>query len=436
MGNGSRSRLVAALVTLVAGALSAALLTSTANPTLTASPGLHVPQLNTDLGSYPELQATDLREPGDFFTPPSPLPQLMPGSVLKVEPIAETPSGIVAYRIMYMSTRVNGDPVAVTGAFFDRADPGGPNGRPLVGFAHGTVGLGRFCGVSQAPFTQGMTGFLFWISQIQPLVDAGYAVVATDFQDMGAPGTASYLVAQSEAYSVLDSMRAAVTRFPDRVDANRQVLNGHSQGGQASLAAAAYWQDYAPDLAIRGVVSQAPGIIIGLPVVAKKLVASTTGQSASGRGEFLTYLTKAWTETYPDQLQPSDVLTPEGLAKMPLAGKLCGNAMSEHFNQPLSAYVKEDLPPTLVDLLNQNVPVRPISMPILFTQGLADTTIVPQFTMAAFKTMCQYGSTVELQEYRDTTHTELLTSARVPVIDWMNDRVAGEPAPTNCSETR
>lgn len=434
MRDSSRFRVIAVLVTLVVGALSAALLTTTGPSTLSDSPGLHVPQLDTDLGSYPELSSDERREPGGFFTPPNPLPQLLAGSVLKVEPIKEAPAGIVAYRVMYMSTRVNGDPVAVTAAFFDRAEPNPTNGRPLVGFAHGTVGLGRYCGVSQAPFTEGMSGFLFWISQIQPLVDAGYAVVATDFQDMGAPGTPSYLVAQSEAYSVLDSMRAAVTQFPDRVDANRQILNGHSQGGQASLAAAAYWQDYAPDLAIRGVVSQAPGIIIGLPIVAKQLVSSTTGKSASGRGEFLTYLTKAWTDTYPDQLKPSDVLTPEGMAKLPLAGKLCGGAMADHFDQPLSAYVKSELPPALVNVLNQNVPVRPISMPILFTQGLDDTTIVPQFTMAAFKAMCQYGSTVELQEYRDTTHTELLLSARVPVVDWMNDRIAGEPAPSNCAE--
>lgn len=435
--NGSpKFRIVAVLLTLIVGGLFAGLLTMTATSTTTADPGLHVPGAPNNLGSYKEFTSNVTEPLSAFYDIPPNLGNDTPGTILKWEPIKGAPAGTVAYRIMYRSTNVDGTPAAITGAFFDQATPGPANGRPLVGFAHGTVGMGRYCGISQAPFQPGLQGVLFWDSQIQPLVAAGYAVVATDFEDMGAAGTPSYLVAQSEAYAVLDSMRAAGTQFQDRIDPNNEVLFGHSQGGQGSLAAAAYWQDYAPDLAIRGAVSEAPGIIIGLPIVAKQLVASTTGSSASSRGEFLAYLTKSWTATFPNQLQASDVLTPEGLAMLPLTGKLCGSAFSEKFNKPLAAYVKEDIPPQLVKLLNENVPVEPIPMPILFTQGLADTTIVPQFTMAAYKTMCQYGSNVALREYEDTTHTQLLIEARADAIDWLNARVTGEPAQSTCAEAK
>ncbi|MDP3972989.1 MAG: hypothetical protein Q8P61_08790, partial [Candidatus Nanopelagicales bacterium] len=98
MRDSSRFRVIAVLVTLVVGALSAALLATTGPSTLSGSPGLHIPQLDTDLGSYPELSSNERRDPGEFFTPPSPLPQLLPGSVLRVEPIKEAPAGIVAYR--------------------------------------------------------------------------------------------------------------------------------------------------------------------------------------------------------------------------------------------------------------------------------------------------------------------------------------------------
>ncbi|MDZ7577401.1 MAG: alpha/beta fold hydrolase [Candidatus Nanopelagicales bacterium] len=429
-------RVMAVLVSVIASGLAALLLAFTSwNPVMNTQ-RLAAPGMPPSLGDYPQFQATEQEKLSDFYNPPSPLPDLIPGSVLKSERIKDAPPGIAAYRVMYLSTGVDGSRVAVTAAFFDRADSGGPDGRPLAGFAHGTVGLGRYCGVSQDPFKRGLTGALFWESQIQALVDSGYAVIATDFQNMGAPGTPSYLVAESEAFSVLDSMRAALTQFPDRVDANQQLLIGHSQGGQASLAAAKYSPTYAPELAIRGTVSQAPGVIVGLPIVVKQLVKSTAGESASSRAEFISYLTRAWSATYPGELTADQILTPEGMAKLPLANKLCGTQLSKHYDQPLAAYVKSELPPSFLRLLNENVPVGPLPMPILFTQGLADTTIVPQFTIATYLATCQTGSVASLQQYPDVDHTGLLLTARTPVIDWMNDRVAGKPAPDTCTEMR
>lgn len=426
-------RIAAVLITLIAGALAASLLSVTSWNPATAAPGVNYPGMPATITDYPQFETASTEPLSSFYTPPDPLPNLIPGTILKSEPIKDAPPGIRAVRIMYLSTRVDGKPVAVTGAYFDRDDPAPPLGRPLVGFAHGTVGLGRYCGVSQAPFKSGLTGVLFWDSQIQPLVAAGYAVVATDFQDMGAPGTPSYLVAQSEGYSVLDSMRAALVSFPSQLNANTQLLVGHSQGGQASLAAATLAASYSPDLAIRGTVSQAPGMIVGLPIVTKRLVASSVGASAAGRAEFIAYLTEAWSATYPGQVSADQILTPEGLTKLPLTGTMCGTPLSKQYDQPLSAYVKPNLPNSFVRLLNKNVPVAPISAPILFTQGLKDTTIVPQFTIGGFKTICGMGATAELLEFPNDDHTSLLLSGRTPVIDWMNDRAAGQPAPNSCS---
>jgi len=40
----------------------------------------------------------------------------------------------------------------------------------------------------------------------------GYVVVATDYEGLGDPGVHPYLVGVSEAYAVLDSVRAASSR--------------------------------------------------------------------------------------------------------------------------------------------------------------------------------------------------------------------------------
>lgn len=423
----ARYRFAALVATCVGGLIAGLVLWATM-----WQPVVDVPGASHQLIGYPAY-ASNLQQPlPDFYTPPDPLPNVQPGTVLKVEPIAEAPPGITAFRVMYMSTKVDGTPVAVTGAFFDRSNPAGPAGRPLLGFSHGTTGLAQMCGVSQAPFTSGMTGNQFWVPEIKPLVDAGYAVMATDYQNMGAPGTPSYLVAQSEAYADLDGVRAAIGQFTDRIDSNNIGLIGHSQGGQAALSAAEYAAPYAPELAIRGVVSQAPGLIVGLPLVVKTLVESTTGSSASFRAEYISFLAESWTKTYPDLIKPQDVLTDQGMATLPKTEELCGPPLRAQFDQSLSTYVRSDIPPAFLRIANEQVPAGQTQIPVLFTQGMKDTSIVPQFTLASFSTMCREGVTADLKVYPDDDHNSLLWTAQTAVVDWLNDRMAGQPAPNAC----
>ncbi len=81
----------------------------------------------------------------------------------------------------------------------------------------------------------------------------GYAIVATDYQGLGTPGPHPYLAVRPEAYSVLDSVRAVLKRFPDV--ANRIVVIGQSQGGGAAFATVGIASGYAPELGIRGSVA-------------------------------------------------------------------------------------------------------------------------------------------------------------------------------------
>ena len=75
---------------------------------------------------------------------------------------------------------------------------------------------------------------------------AGFAVVRTDYQGLGTPGTHEYLVGQDEGHSVLDIVRAA--RQVDSTLGKRVIIGGHSQGGHAALWAAALAPKWTPEL--------------------------------------------------------------------------------------------------------------------------------------------------------------------------------------------
>ena len=94
----------------------------------------------------------------EFYTPPDPLPPGQPGDLIRTEPsrLVLEPSGqlgaimATGTRIMYRSTDSRGNPMAVTGTYFEPFDgwPGrGP--RPLIVYGPGTQGQGDQCAPSR-----------------------------------------------------------------------------------------------------------------------------------------------------------------------------------------------------------------------------------------------------------------------------------------------
>src|SRR3954465_5962965 len=103
-------------------------------------------------------------EYAEFYTPPDPLPPSQPGALIRTEPsrVVLEPSGqlgaimATGTRIMYRSTDARGNPMAVTGTYFEPSDdwPGqGP--RPLIVYAPGTQGRGDQCPPARQ-FNQGI----------------------------------------------------------------------------------------------------------------------------------------------------------------------------------------------------------------------------------------------------------------------------------------
>ena len=186
-----------------------------------------------------------------FYDPPKSMLAGQPGTLVRQESIDGAPLGAAAYRVLYRSTGLKGEPIFVSGVVVvPHGDPP-PGGRPIVAWAHPTSGVTPRCAPSLA---------IFIFQQIQGLrsfIDRGYVVAATDYPGLGTAGPHPYLVGDSEARAVIDAVRVA-SAMPGAGGGKRFVVWGHSQGGQASLFSGMIAKYYAPELTLVGVAAAAP----------------------------------------------------------------------------------------------------------------------------------------------------------------------------------
>ena len=173
------------------------------------------------------------------------------GSLIREEPRSGAAAGATAHKVLYRSTKPDGTPIAVSGIVIVPAGQAPAGGWPIVAWAHPTTGVVPRCAPSLAIF-------LFQpIAGSRRLLEGGYAIAATDYPGLGTPGPHPYLVGESEARAVINSVRAARS-FAGLENSNRFAVWGHSQGGQASLFTGMIAKTYAPELQLVGVAAAAP----------------------------------------------------------------------------------------------------------------------------------------------------------------------------------
>jgi hypothetical protein len=183
-----------------------------------------------------------------FYQAPSNLASLPDGALVGVRPatISGGDPGRAALTISYRSEDSFGAPVLDVATVFLPSTPyTGPGGQPLVSYQFPIDSLGGQCAPSYS-FAHG-TNENVSTSQIQPLLSAGYAVVAADFD-----GPAEQFIAgQQEGHAVLDGIRAAESLPGAGLSrATRVALDGYSGGAHATGWAQELAASYAPDLNI------------------------------------------------------------------------------------------------------------------------------------------------------------------------------------------
>ena len=380
------------------------------------------PTTTTVLGDNPAV--------GAFYQPPNPLPKKKPGTLIRSEALANAPAGSRGWRILYHSTGLHGEDIAVSGMVLVPAVPAtGP--RTVVAWAHPTTGVADQCAPSV--LSDGPTH----VAGLQSFLDAGFVVAATDYQGLGTPGVHPYLVGVSEGRGTLDAVRAARS-LPETAAGKKVFLWGHSQGGQASLFAGQLAPTYAPDLQVLGTAAAAPA---GELAKVFDLDENTVDGIALGG-----WAMNAYYQTYKAQnpkMSIDQMITPSGEAALPKLIPLCDavsadEAQIEAIATPLigSFYATTDpgsVPPW-GRLLAENRPGNvKTKSPIFVAQDTADEVVPAVTTDALVKDLCAKGDTVDYAVYPGLSHTIIGYASAPAVLTWMQAILAGKPATNTCS---
>ena len=157
-----------------------------------------------------------------------------------------------AYRILYAGLGYHGGPRDVTGIALVPDAPVPAQGLAIVGYAHGTTGLGDDSAPSRVGFTR------LEREHVARWLAAGYIVAVTDYEGLSTPGPHPYLNGEAVADDIVDAVRAA--RQLGVPTTGSWVVAGFSQGGHAALFVGLMATQYAPELDFRGTVSLAPPV--------------------------------------------------------------------------------------------------------------------------------------------------------------------------------
>ncbi len=382
-----------------------------------------------------------------FYQPPDPLPKGKHGDLVWVRALPKAPKGARAWRILYRTELGAGEPGVSSGFLVVPRGPAPKAGRPVLAWAHGTEGLADNCAPSKVPSpARGLVDFFTYESPFQQdtgvpgikqFIDAGYAIVATDYAGLGTPGTQQYTVARPELRNVLDSV-IATQRFAPASGGKKTVVLGWSQGGGAAI-----WANqgagYAPSVKMLGAAALAPAADQGPQAAGLTPPGPVTPSSPFHGAAIEMNLYAGNAAAYPE-LDPSDVLTPAGLEAYNATKVQCINHLAyvieNNYATPedlKALFVQGPTPPDWQRRFDENTAGQESTVaPLLVMQGLQDTVINPNSTTQYIARACTFGQPVQYTQYPTATHQTVPLQAKPEYIPWIADRFAGKPAPSNC----
>lgn len=362
---------------------------------------------------------TTVQEPytGDAFaTPPSPLPDGEPGTLIRYRrAVGDPPEGAVLYQVLYLSRAVDERPIAVTGLVAVPDAPAPEGGRRLVTVLHGTNALADAC----APSAEGSVAAL---ASAAPFLAAGDLVAMTDYEGLGTPGRHPYLVGRSEGRSALDAIRAA-RQLPGASGGDRLAIAGYSQGGHGAIFANEMAASYAPELEVVGTFAGAPYSELdavlrtadAVPQLAVMLVAGFDAAHA--------------------EADPAGILTERGLAELAEVDAGCADDLAAAFRGATGMFLpaaERDDRWRVLAVRNTPGQVR-ADGPLLVVHSAADTTVPIALTGVLTTRLCTLEQVVERVVLRDgEDHAAAADAAWTVGVAWLEDRFAGEPVETSC----
>jgi acetyl esterase/lipase len=348
-----------------------------------------------------------------------------PGEILRVWPQeGGSSAGGRAFRILYRSTSIDNEPIAVSGAIFIPDDLAPSEGRKVVAWAHPTTGVVGKCAPTLLPDLSGT------IPGLDDMLSRGYVVVATDYVGLGTPGQHPYLIGESEGRSVLDSVRAA-RRFPGAKAGDSFAVWGHSQGGHAALFTGQLAASYAPELKLVGVAAAAPATELAQLFDAD--INTNAGRTLSAMALY------SWAKVFDTPL--TSILDASAKGSFESVAHDCIESLAEmlQIEQDTKGLYQRFLKanPTKLepwkDIMARNSPgAAPAGAPVFIAQGTADDIVRPHITKRFAEGLCNAGTRVHMLALDGVSHTFAGMDSADAAVAWMADRLEGRPAPSDC----
>lgn len=337
-----------------------------------------------------------------------------PGDVVRYELLPQKYQHGSAYRIIYRTQKANGQNTFSSGLVFI-SNVKTSSAKPVVAWAHGTVGMGDQCAPSRLP---NPGNNITWVDN---MMSKGWDVTATDYAGLGTAGIQAYLVGNSEAYDVLNSVRA-IRKLPFANASNTYAVWGHSQGGNSALFTANYAKSYAPELKLVGTVASAPAAELSA------LISEANGTSLDwviGPEVML-----SWPDNF-SGLNPKDVLTNNGynnykkIAYTCIAWSSIGGIVREKLNQQFFSTNITNNASWNNLLKSQSAPILKPDQPLLVAESLTDNVVFPNTTALYIQNSCNAKADIKTLWLNDVGHIALANVISPDVINWISDRFNG-----------
>ncbi|MFE2996580.1 lipase family protein [Nocardia sp. NPDC059246] len=375
--------------------------------------------------AQPLLAAPD---PDPFYAAPADLADHQSGDVLAVRAMPALPTfpDTDITLIKFRSTDSTGRPIAATTTVLS------PHNRrpdaPVLSYQQIINGLGAQCAVSRALYTSDPNLVVREAPAWNVLLQRGWTLALPDH--LG-PRFA-YGAAKLGGQITLDGIRA-VQRVPDlRVEHSPVAMAGYSGGGMATAWAAALAATYAPDLHLAGAAMG------GVPMNLVSML-ETLGMNRHPAFGLALAAGLGLEREYPDRFPLTDQLNAHGLAVRDRLLNSCTNdilaagAGQGALDIAKSTVMTED--PQARSVVEENslelYPGIP-DMPVFEWHSPIDGLIPVDAVVDTVHRYCAAGAQVWSVQVPVPDHLTAAVLGLPPALAWLDARLRGEPAPTNC----
>ncbi|MFZ5564101.1 MAG: lipase family protein [Thermodesulfobacteriota bacterium] len=360
-----------------------------------------------------------------FYTEPSPLPAGVHGDLIrsiKAKIVIPEAPPFDSWQIMYRSSDALGGANVVTGTVImpEAWDHGN-----VVVYCAATQGFGQKC----APSFQFRAGNYWENDNIIAILEAGYAVLISDYPGYTTGGYPSFCNAYNQGYAALDIIKASrqIPYSPfGRFD--KVVFWGYDQGGQTAAWAGQLQPSYMPDLNLVGVIAGA--------VPADLIRTGRTLDGGPGSNYYLLFLAGLYYQ-YPNEVPLYDLATEGGIEAFEGARDYCVfDGLKIYMHVGSKELTKDRL---TIDGLVKKVPrvaeivegmklgKSPINAPVYLYHGTANPFIPMDQALDLKDAYCEMGMRVSFQVFPTAEHLIPMFQVAPYALAWMKNRFYGAP---------